>query len=31
MVSTQREGRLVCLIGAVPAEQLMDIADKLQF
>ena len=31
MISAQREGRWVCLIGAVPAEQLMDIAEKLQF
>jgi hypothetical protein len=31
MISAQREGRWVCLIGAVPAGQLMDIAEKLQF
>jgi hypothetical protein len=31
MVSTQRNGRLVCLIGQVPAERLMDIATKLAF
>jgi hypothetical protein len=31
MISAQREGRWVCLIGAVPADQLMDIAEKLEF
>jgi hypothetical protein len=31
MVSTERNGRLVCLIGQVPAERLMDIATKLSF
>jgi hypothetical protein len=31
MVMTERNGRWVCLIGQVPAEQLMDLAAKLQF
>jgi hypothetical protein len=31
MVSTQRNGRLVCLIGQVSAERLMDLATKLAF
>jgi hypothetical protein len=31
MVSTERNGRLVCLIGQVSAERLMDIATKLSF
>jgi hypothetical protein len=31
MISAQRNGRWICLIGAVPAEQLMDLAEKLEF
>ena len=31
MVSTERNGRLVCLIGQVSPERLMDIATKLSF
>lgn len=31
MVMTERQGRWVCLIGELPAERLMDIADGLQF
>lgn len=31
MVMTERHGRWVCLIGQLPAERLMDIADQLQF
>ncbi len=31
MVMTQREGRLICLVGALPAEELMEMAGKLTF
>ena len=31
MVMTERNERWVCLIGEVPAEQLMELASKLQF
>lgn len=31
MVMTERNDRWVCLIGELPAEQLMNLADKLQF
>jgi hypothetical protein len=31
MVMTERNGRWVCLIGQTSGEQLMDLADKLQF
>ena len=31
MVMTERQGRWVCLIGELPAERLMNLADGLQF
>ena len=31
MVTTRRNDRWICLIGQVPADQLMDLAAKLQF
>ena len=31
MVMTERQGRWVCLIGELPTDRLMDIADGLQF
>ena len=31
MVMTQRNGRWVCMIGQVPPEKLMSIADRIQF
>lgn len=31
MVMTEREGRWLCLIGELPAEQLIDLAAKLRF
>jgi hypothetical protein len=31
MVMTERQGRWVCLIGELPAERLMDVADQLRF
>jgi hypothetical protein len=31
MVMTERQGRWVCLIGALGGERLMDLADQLQF
>lgn len=31
MVMTERHGRWVCLIGELPAEQIMDIASRLQY
>ena len=31
MVMTERNNRWVCLIGEAPADQLMDLATKLQF
>jgi hypothetical protein len=31
MVMTERHGRWVCLIGQVPSQRLMDLADQLQF
>jgi hypothetical protein len=31
MVMTQRNGRMVCLMAELPAEQLIDLASKLRF
>lgn len=31
MVMTHRDGRWICLIGELPAEKLMDLAQRLQF
>lgn len=31
MVMTERQGRFVCIMGEVPAEQLMSLASKLEF
>ena len=31
MVTTKRDGRLVCLIGELPTERLMDLASQLKF
>jgi hypothetical protein len=31
MVSTERDGRWVCLIASLPAERLMDVATRLAF
>ena len=31
MVMTQRNGRWICLIGELPAQRLMELAEKLQF
>lgn len=31
MVSTERDGRYVCLIGSLPTEELMDLASELRF
>ena len=31
MVMTERQGRFVCIMGEVPAEQLMALASKLEF
>ena len=31
MVMTERDARWICLIGEMPQERLMDIADKIQF
>jgi hypothetical protein len=31
MVMTRRQGRWICLIGAIPAERLMTLAGELRF
>ena len=31
MVTTEREGRWICLISELPAERLMDVAERLRF
>jgi hypothetical protein len=31
MIMTERHGRWVCLIGRLPTERLVDLAERLQF